>query len=128
HKNREAEPKNYDVTAHPTGEKDLQQSTYKHFPNALDAVGITSEYNLPSNKYCGIGRVVSVSLYSCGLLKQKSQSTCCYETCWPKTGFERVLPSHHPDHSKMSSNTYFYLYAIQYSLLYICMGGCGCVK
>ncbi|MGH0132300.1 UNVERIFIED_CONTAM: hypothetical protein FKN15_059384 [Acipenser sinensis] len=48
HKNREAEPKDYDVTAHPTGEKDLHQSTYKHFANALDYSWDTTTKDLQS--------------------------------------------------------------------------------
>ncbi|KAK6493010.1 protein C9orf135-like protein [Huso huso] len=117
HKNREAEPKDYDVTLHPTGEKDLHQSTYKHFANALAYSWDTTTKDLQSQfhlkKYYKVKETPKPMLNADNF----HMANFNRETCWPKTGFEAVLPSHHPDHCKIDMTT---TYSIEYQSPYYC--------
>ncbi|XP_036382698.1 protein C9orf135-like [Megalops cyprinoides] len=105
HRTREAEPKDYDLTACPEGEKSLHRSTYKHFGTCTNTGWTTttedqlSHWNLQRQHEVMNTRrsMVQTDLFQSVVLDR--------ETMRPKTGYNAVLPRHRTGHNQMDLRT-----------------------
>ncbi|KAG2465880.1 protein C9orf135-like [Polypterus senegalus] len=108
HQAREAEPKDYDVAACPTGRKDLHLSTYRHFSNGK-AEGWTTSTEAQLSQH-HLKKDYEVKETPKPFLSARNFSAAGFEreTGRPKTGFRAVLPRHPADHNKMDLQTTYF--------------------
>ncbi|XP_076126794.1 cilia- and flagella-associated protein 95-like [Alosa pseudoharengus] len=106
-KNREAEPKDYDLTTCPEGKKYLHKSTYKHFGTCKDADWSTttetqmSQYQL--KKMC--------ETETRALMPAVHHHTAMMDSTTGSVGtqYNIVLPRHPPGHNNMDFETTYTL-------------------
>ncbi|XP_029619543.1 protein C9orf135 isoform X3 [Salmo trutta] len=116
HKNREAEPKDYDFTLCPDGKKKLSKSTYKHFGTYMDADWSTStetqmsQYLLKRDyepKKILKSMVQADHFQSADFDKRTVRDTAGHVTGVTHS----ILPHHRPAHDKMKLDS---TYAVDY--------------
>ncbi|XP_066510924.1 cilia- and flagella-associated protein 95-like isoform X1 [Hoplias malabaricus] len=109
HKHREAEPKDYDITACTDGQKKLHKSTYKYFGTCIDADWSTtaetqmSQYVLKKDYET---KETPKSMVHAGLIQ-----TLVFDRDAEITGCQSILPRHPPGHNEMELCT---TYALDY--------------
>ncbi|XP_041691841.1 protein C9orf135 isoform X2 [Coregonus clupeaformis] len=116
HKNREAEPKDYDFTVCPDGKKKLSKSTYKHFGTYMDADWSTSTETQMSQYLLKIdyepkktpkSMVEADHFQSAGFDRRTVRDTAGHVTDVTNS----ILPRHRPGHDLMELDT---TYAVDY--------------
>ncbi|XP_024262741.1 protein C9orf135 isoform X1 [Oncorhynchus tshawytscha] len=116
HKNREAEPKDYDFSLCPDGKKKLSKSTYKHFGTYMDADWSTStetqmsQYLLKRDyepKKILKSMVEADHFQSADFDKRTVRDTAGHVTGVTNS----ILPHHRPGHDKMKLDS---TYAVDY--------------
>ncbi|XP_015221901.2 cilia- and flagella-associated protein 95 [Lepisosteus oculatus] len=111
HQNREAEPKDYDLTVCSEGKKNLLRSTYKNLGRCGNTDWITTTEGQLSQ--CHLKKDYEIRETPKPLVKADNFNSACFdrETRRPKTGFSEVLPRHQAGHNKIDMDT---TYALDY--------------
>ncbi|XP_017546458.1 protein C9orf135 [Pygocentrus nattereri] len=109
HQNREAEPKDYDLTACRDGQKKLHKSTYKHFGTCLDADwSTTTETHM--SQYL-LKKEYEAKETPKSMVQASSFQSLVFDREAGHTGCKSILPRHRPDYNDMELCT---VYALDY--------------